>query len=175
VSHQSKLRITSRYSLSKRDRRELAEKALSELGESYKEAIEKCNLVEVAKIREGDIEAVYFLDGVPAMLEHKVHGLLPALYYIYKAGVSPKLPSVYVDTGAVSRILNGADVMAPGIRKIEGEFSTGGKVVVKELEKGRPIAIGVALVESKNIPQMMKGKAITNVHYLGDEYWTLSI
>lgn len=100
---------------------------------------------------------------------------MPALYYIYKADASPELPSVYVDAGAVPRILNGADVMAPGIRKIEGEFSPGRKVVVRELEKGRPIAIGVALVESKDIPQMGKGKAISNLHYLGDEYWALSL
>ncbi|MFN3268942.1 MAG: PUA domain-containing protein [Zestosphaera sp.] len=48
-------------------------------------------------------------------------------------------------------------------------------MVVKEMDKGRPIAIGVALVESKDIPQMKKGKAVSNVHYVGDDYWAMSL
>lgn len=132
-------------------------------------------MVEIARLKEGDVEVVYFLDGILALLQHRVYSLIPSLYYIYRTNVSPALPSVYVDAGAVPRILNGADVMAPGIRKIEGTFSSGSKVVVKEMDKGRLIAIGIALVESRNIFQMEKGKAISNIHYVGDDYWMLSL
>lgn len=145
-----------------------------ELGSTYAKAIENAALVEVGKVREGDIEAVYFVEGIPAILVHREYGLIPSLYHIYKVGLTPDLPSVYVDAGATPRILNGADVMVPGIRKVDGSFEAGSKVLVREIEKGRPLAVGVALMSSSEISGSSRGKAVLNVHYVGDEYWYLA-
>jgi PUA domain protein len=165
--------ISSRHSLSKRDRRNFAEKVAKELGAKFREAVEGSRSVEVAKVLDNGIQAAYYLDGVLAVLEHSQYGLLPSLFYIYRTGVTPELASVYVDSGAVARILNGADVMAPGITRVEGEVRPGDKVLVKD-EKGRPIAVGVSLVSSSDVGPSKRGKAVLNLHHVGDDYWKLA-
>jgi PUA domain protein len=64
--------------------------------------------------------------------------------------------------------------MVPGIKKIEGEFGPNTRVLVKELDKARTIAIGISLMSSQEIKTSQKGKAIKTLHYLGDEVWNLS-
>ena len=80
------------------------------------------------------------------------------------------LKEVYVDRGAVKPITNGADVMIPGIVKYD-EFNVGDVVVIKLVDTGSFLAIGLALINSVDIKAMKKGKAIKNMHYLGDEFW----
>ncbi|MEM2896479.1 MAG: DUF1947 domain-containing protein [Candidatus Bathyarchaeia archaeon] len=82
-----------------------------------------------------------------------------------------KLPKVAVDMGAIPHICNGADVMAPGIKKIEGSFEPGSLVVVIDEKYAKPIAIGDAIVSSKFLAGAKHGKAIKNAHYVGDRFW----
>lgn len=171
TSHGKK--ISSRYSLSKRDRRDFAEKVSRELGSSFREAVEESRNIEIARVADDEVQAVYYLDGLIAVLEHSRYGLIPSLFYIYKTGVAPDFANVYVDAGAVARILNGADVMAPGIIKVEGEMLPGVKVLVRD-EKGRPIAVGISLVSSSDVGPSKRGKAVLNLHYVGDDYWKLA-
>ncbi|NIR86471.1 RNA-binding protein, partial [Candidatus Bathyarchaeota archaeon] len=56
------------------------------------------------------------------------------------------LPKIVVDMGAVPHICNGADLMAPGVVKIDGEFNTGDLLLVVDERHGKPLAIGVALL-----------------------------
>jgi predicted RNA-binding protein (TIGR00451 family) len=90
---------------------------------------------------------------------------------------SPKalelFPSAFVDDGAIRFLLNGADVMRPGIRKLDDWGPTGRMVVVKEEKKGRGIALGVATVTSDEAKAMTKGPCLKSVHYVGDKFWTL--
>ncbi len=78
--------------------------------------------------------------------------------------------SVVVDKGAVKYIANGADVMRPGIVSYTS-FSVNDVVVVKVEEYGNVIAVGVALVNSSMLPQMVKGKVVKNLHHIGDAVW----
>ena len=82
-------------------------------------------------------------------------------------------PSVVVDEGAIKFLLNGADVMRPGIRKMDDWGPSGTFVVVKEEKKGRAIAIGLSATSSSEASAMSKGSCLKNLHYLGDRYWTL--
>jgi len=81
------------------------------------------------------------------------------------------LPSVIVDMGAIPHICNGADIMRPGIREIQGDFEKGGIVVVKDTRFGKPIAIGIAEISSEVMRTTLKGKAAKNAHYVGDHFW----
>jgi len=166
-------KISSRHSLSKRDRRDFTERVARELGAKFREAVEGSRNVEVAKIADDEVRAAYYLDGMLAVLEHTEHGLIPSLFYIYRTGVAPEFAEVHVDSGAVARILGGADVMVPGITRVEGEVKPGSKVLVKD-EKGRPIAVGVSLVSNSDVGPSKKGKAVVNLHYVGDDYWKLA-
>jgi len=81
------------------------------------------------------------------------------------------LPSVIVDMGAIPYVCKGADVMSPGIVKIEGEFEKEELIIVRDVNHGKALSIGKALVSSENMVNMPKGKAIKNLHYVGDKIW----
>ncbi len=82
-------------------------------------------------------------------------------------------PSVVVDEGAIKFLLNGADVMRPGIRKMEDWGEAGAIVVVKEAKKGRAIAVGLSTTSGSAASAMSKGSCLRNLHYVGDRYWNL--
>jgi len=81
------------------------------------------------------------------------------------------LPSVLVDMGAIPYVCNGADIMSPGITGIDGEFGEGDLVVIRDERHRKPLAVGVALVPSGEMREMPKGKAVENIHYVGDKLW----
>ncbi len=83
------------------------------------------------------------------------------------------LPKVTVDMGAVPHVAGGADIMAPGIRKIEGEFQEGNLVVIVDEKYGKYLALGKSLMGSKVMSGTKKGKAVQNLHYVGDDVWEL--
>lgn len=82
-------------------------------------------------------------------------------------------PQAFVDEGAIKFLLNGADVMRPGIRKFDDWGQPGRMVVVREEKKGRAIAVGPSTVSSAEAQGMSKGGCIKNVHHVGDRYWNL--
>jgi RNA-binding protein, containing PUA domain len=79
-----------------------------------------------------------------------------------------------VDAGAVKPIINGADVMRPGIKELLGDFGKDDVVFVTD-EKGRVIAVAVALYSRQEMEQMQKGKVLINLHHLGDKIWQTSL
>jgi predicted RNA-binding protein (TIGR00451 family) len=81
------------------------------------------------------------------------------------------LPSIVVDMGAIPHICNGADIMRPGIREIQGEFEKGTVLLVKDIKFGKPIGICISENSSKSLRETTKGKAARNVHYVGDAFW----
>lgn len=82
-------------------------------------------------------------------------------------------PSVRVDTGAIRFICNGAKVMRPGIVSMD-EYSKEDIVVVKDEKYGKYLAVGVALVASKEADGMNKGPVIDSMHYVSDKFWNVS-
>jgi predicted RNA-binding protein (TIGR00451 family) len=96
-------------------------------------------------------------------------------YFPY-LGSQPTLglfPQAVVDEGAIKFLLNGADVMRPGIRKFDDWGPAGRMVVVREEKKGRAVAVGPSLVSSSDAKEMSKGGCIRNAHHVGDRYWNL--
>lgn len=82
-------------------------------------------------------------------------------------------PGVVVDEGAIRYLLNGADVMRPGIRKLDDWGVAGKMVVVREEKKGRAIAVGPSSVAGSEAQGMTKGSCVKNLHHVGDRYWNL--
>ena len=83
------------------------------------------------------------------------------------------LPRAVVDMGAVGHVCNGADVMAPGIVRFEGTFPQGSLIVVVDLKHGKPLALGEVLCDFETAKNVKKGVVIRNVHYVGDEVWSV--
>ncbi|HID90544.1 TPA: RNA-binding protein [Candidatus Bathyarchaeota archaeon] len=97
--------------------------------------------------------------------------LYPTLHALIDGAL--RLPRVVVDRGAVPHVVNGADVMAPGIARMDAGIARGSLVVVTEETYDRPIAVGVALMSSEEVTLEGRGRAVENLHYLGDRIWAL--
>jgi len=61
--------------------------------------------------------------------------------------------------------------MVPGITHIYKKFQRGDIVIVVEEKHERVIAVGIALMEYDEIVKSEKGKAIRNIHHVGDKLW----
>jgi PUA-domain protein len=110
---------------------------------------------------------IFFLDETPLILRTQT-GLLPSLKF---EGLINGLPKVVVDMGAVAHVVNGAQIMRPGIRQVKGPFAKGDLVVVVDERFNKAIALGLAEMDSESMKALNKGRAILNLHYVGDELW----
>lgn len=81
---------------------------------------------------------------------------------------------VIVDAGAVRFVVNGADIMCPGIVSADREIKEGDLVIIKEETHEKPLAIGRALIPGENMVGE-SGKAIKSLHYVGDKLWNIDI
>ncbi|MFX1297562.1 MAG: DUF1947 domain-containing protein [Promethearchaeota archaeon] len=111
---------------------------------------------------------IYFIDGELTFFE-KENQLLPFLRILLTNLIS--LPKIVVDTGAVPYIVKGANVMVPGIVTVDENIKQSDYVVIVDEKHNKPLAIGVALMSANDIFEEKKGKAIRNVHYIGDKIW----
>jgi len=82
-------------------------------------------------------------------------------------------PVITVDSGAIKFVCNGANIMRPGIVKIEGDFQAQDIVVIKEQKYGKPIAVGRVTLSKPEMESATKGAVITNLHYVGDKFWDM--
>jgi len=118
---------------------------------------------------ETQIAEVFIVNGKPVLM--RLSGkLLPTLFF---DGVFPILPKVIVNMGAVPYVCNGADVMAPGVVRVDGDFEKDDILLVVDERFGRSLAIGVALSDSQTMRKLAHGKFVKNFHYVGDKLWNL--
>lgn len=96
--------------------------------------------------------------------------LFPTLFF---NGVFPILPKVIVNMGAVPYVCNGADVMAPGVVRVDGDFEKNDILLIVDERFGKSLAIGVALFDSQTMRKLVHGKIVKNFHYVGDKLWNL--
>lgn len=90
------------------------------------------------------------------------------------AKYQPAEGRVVVDMGAVVFVVKGADIMAPGIVDADSTIKEGDFVWVCDEKHHKPLAVGIALMTGEAMKKSKTGKAIRNIHYVGDELWMLS-
>jgi PUA domain protein len=76
--------------------------------------------------------------------------------------------------GAIPYVCKGADVMAPGIVRIEGEFSKGDLVLVVDEKHGKSLALGESLRDSQSARNLKQGPVVKNEHYVSDKIWNFA-
>ena len=127
---------------------------------------------QFSNLTAGKVETAVIEDKEVYLFDEKIefvkdeNGLYPFLSSQYV----DSLPKVVVDMGAIRFVCNGADVMAPGITEM-GDFKEGDLVVIRDVNHGKALAIGVANKSSADIEASKKGKVIRNIHYVGDKLW----
>ncbi len=154
-------RITLRSS----EVKELSQR-IANLAPQYGEYVSQHLQVEV--MRELGDDELYWVSGKPFLIQRKAkfYPSLKALEWL-----KIPYPKAVVDMGAVPYVAKGADVMAPGIRRVEGEFNQGETVIVSEEKYGKNLAVTEAIMTSIRIMQDQRGKALYNIHYVGDRIW----
>lgn len=85
----------------------------------------------------------------------------------------PDTNHVTVDMGAVKFVVNGADIMSPGIVDADPRIRPGDIVWIRDEKNGKPIAVGTAILSGEEMRSSESGKAVKNMHYVGDEIWDI--
>src|SRR5437870_13867225 len=103
---------------------------------------------------------VIFVDGLPVAFKREGQ-FIP----VFTNTVAlEKMPRVTVDMGAVPHGVGGADIMAPGIRKVEGSFGEKELVVIITEKHGKFLSVGRSLLASEALAATKKAKVIVTVH-----------
>ena len=121
------------------------------------------------ELAESQDVRIFYLNGKPFLASTK-DGLIPTLLFEKALFL---LPRVTVNMGAVPYVCNGADVLAPGVVKIEGAFAVGDYVLVVDERHGKPLAVVSALVDSQAASGLQRGKVAKNLHYVSDALWSM--
>ena len=122
-----------------------------------------------AQIEEAESPAakIFFLNNKPLLALFN-NTLVPTLHH---EEITSKLPKIVVNMGAVPHICNGADLMAPGVVRIEKEYKTNDYVVIVDERHNKPLALAIALTDSATARSTHRGKIAKSIHYVGDNLW----
>ena len=119
------------------------------------------------EVNETETAEIFIFNGRP-LLARSNGELFPTLSF---EELFPIIPKIIVDMGAVPYVCKGADVMAPGVVAIEGEFREKSLLLVVDERHSKPLAVGVALFSSEAMKTVNHGKTVKNLHYVGDKVW----
>ncbi len=156
-----------RYSLKSKEAKQIITQASEKLKVNLEDIFGSKVNVEVA---EADSDKLLLISGKPLLF--KVGAVVwPTLMANEILTQSPK---VVVDMGAVRFVCNGADIMAPGIVRYEGEFSKGDIVLVVDEKHGKSLAIGEILYGTEEAKSVKQGAVVKNIHYVSDKVWNLA-
>jgi PUA domain protein len=155
------MKIKSRHHLKGSDARKVIAAIEPLLGDPS--ALRKSSLELAETDQEIDL---IFVDGRPLIMVMEDRPFLTVLGAIE---LNPQKKLVIVDSGAVRFIVNGADVMNPGIVSADPEIEAGDLVIVAEERHKKPLAVGKALIPGKDMHG--EGKAIKSLHHVGDPIW----
>ncbi|MDI9633434.1 MAG: RNA-binding protein [Methanolinea sp.] len=161
-------RITprKRHTLRRSQAEELRERLQAEIGASAELfPVEGIEIVET----DGDV-TLYLIRKRPLLME--TGGIVfPTLRGLLDHPFPER--RVVVDAGAVPFIAKGADVMRPGVTAVSDDVREGRPVQVVEERHGKPLAVGIALLDAAGIREKTAGKVVKTLHHVGDEIWNL--
>ncbi|MHA1348730.1 MAG: DUF1947 domain-containing protein [Candidatus Odinarchaeia archaeon] len=161
------MKIKSRHFLSSKDLKHLIKELLDTTHlNSLAPLMKKRGGVEVIKLDTG--EELYSVNG-EIMLIRREKKLIPPLTTLISGTVN--IPKIVVDMGAVPHIARGADVMAPGVVRVDQSISQGDIITVVDEKHGKPLAIGEALLDGAEIVSKKHGKVVRVIHFVGDSLW----
>ena len=159
------MKIKKRFFLKNKKVKEIKK----ELG-NFQNIIPKKSQVELVKIE--DYPDILLIDGKPLLMQ--IEGkTIPTLHAMINEDIQEKYATV--DMGAINFVIKGADIMSPGIVDADEKIEPGDTIVIIEESHHKPLAIGISLITGKEVVDNDKGKAIENLHYVGDSIWELNL
>lgn len=153
-----------RYFLREKEARMLLAEISQRLGRDIKQFFSSKPRIE---INETETAELLILDG-KSLLARSNGKIFPTLTFKTFLKI---IPQIVVDMGAVPYVCKGADVMAPGVRTVKGEFKENALILVVDEQHSKPLAVGVTLFSSEDMKSVKNGKTVKNLHYVGDKLW----
>ena len=126
---------------------------------------------KVEYLKDDDLELI-LIEGTPSFFYHdkKIH---PTLKFIH--GKENDFKKITADMGAVKFVCSGADIMRPGITCIDENISKDDTVIIIDEKNKKALAVGIALEDAETMNNAKQGKAIKNIHWVGDKIWNHTI
>lgn len=129
---------------------------------------EKIQYLEISKKEKVEIDGeIIFIDGKPSFFYYE-NKIFPHLKLLLEKDL---IKNVVVDMKSIKFLINGADIMRPGIVKIDEQIEKDEIVAVRDETHNKAICVCTAMYSGKEIQEMEKGKVLKNIHYIGDNYW----
>jgi PUA-domain protein len=157
-------RIKKRHLLKKREQKAELEKIETDFGSTI-------GLDTKAQLESGildDGSRILLLDGDILFFESEGR-FVPTLRALL--GGIIHIPQISVDMGAVKFVVNGADIMRPGITHIDDEVRENGIVAIVDERHGKPLAVGISMLSASALRAATSGKVVKSVHHINDELW----
>jgi PUA domain protein len=127
----------------------------------------------VERADAGDLDVLITGGRIVAFIRREPERIAPTCRML----LTKRPPKAYVtvDMGAIKFVNNGADVMAPGIVEADPNIKPGDLVWIRDERNKVPLAVGEALLSGSEMPRGPKGKAVKNLHHVGDLMWEMDL
>jgi PUA-domain protein len=161
------MKIKQRHFIRKSELNALKEEILNHYDQNFIDQIfPKKSSVELIQTESGD---TLFAVNNELKLWKSKEGYVPVLTLLLNNRV--ELKTIVVDFGAVRFVTNGADVMRPGITKIDPSIKKGDIIKIEEETKHRALAVGKAMFGASEMESITSGKVVKNLHTIQDAIW----
>ncbi|AKB84804.1 RNA-binding protein [Methanococcoides methylutens] len=162
------MKIKSRVQL----RKSVKNKLLTSLSSSFGDVIDRIADKKLESAMANWFKIIIVDGAVLFFQDEGADKMFPTVKGVLDLGIDS--PKVTVDAGAVKFVVNGADIMGPGIVSADPDINEGDLVIIAEETHNKPLAIGRALVSASDMVGK-SGKAVKSIHYVGDELWNLEV
>ncbi|VDD87577.1 unnamed protein product [Enterobius vermicularis] len=119
------------------------------------------------------IELIVDSEGTVNFIKTRDTGYIPALRLLHKYPFI--MPHQQVDKGAIKFVLNGSQIMCPGLTspgaKMTDNVPKDTLVAVMAEGKKHALGIGIMKMSTEEIRSVNKGVGIENMHHLNDGIW----
>ncbi len=161
-----KIVTKKRHSIRRSQVQELFDRLSLQIGQSA--SLFHADLIEILETNTG--MAIYLVNKKPLLVDTG-DWVFPTL----KGALQFPFPErrVTVDAGAIPYVVNGADIMRPGIVAVSGDVKADAPVQIVDERHGKPLAIGIALTDAETMTNSNSGKMCRHFHHVGDELWNL--
>ena len=132
--------------------------------------VSKKDAIELFEDKEADIK-LFLINKEPAFF-YQNNQLIPTIKFLQ---FHPDLlKKVTVDMGAIKFVAGGADIMRPGIKKINPYIKQDEIVAIVDETYSKAICLGQALFDANTMLVQKTGKSLKNIHFIGDKIWNFN-
>ncbi|MFX1410796.1 MAG: DUF1947 domain-containing protein [Promethearchaeota archaeon] len=161
------MKIKHRHFIRKSELKPLKDEILKQYKQKFVDQIfPKKSNVEVIETEAGD--TLYAINNELKLWKSN-EGYLPVLTLLLNKRVD--LKKIVVDMGAIKYVANGADIMRPGITKIDSSIKKNEIIQIVDETHQRVLAVGKAMFDAKDIEEKKSGKVVKNLHTIQDAIW----